>query len=217
MKTYHKNCRFVILISGRGSNMQKIIESCIAEKWPATICAVISNDPNSKGLEWAKSKGIDAISLNHKDFHSRELFDQFLIDNIDKYDPDYVLLAGFMRVLTKGFVDHYKDMLINIHPSLLPSFPGLNTHSRALEKGVLFHGCTIHFVNADLDDGPIIAQGCLPVLPRDNEESLSESVLGIEHKIYPLVVKWLSMGKISIDKSRKVSVEGESRFIFVQR
>ncbi|AGF46789.1 phosphoribosylglycinamide formyltransferase [Candidatus Kinetoplastibacterium desouzaii TCC079E] len=214
MKNHHKNCRFVILISGRGSNMQKIVESSIYGKWPATICAVISNDPSSLGLQWAKDRNIPTDSLDHKNYANRDLFDQALKKKIDEYFPDYVLLAGFMRILSKDFVDHYKHRLINIHPSLLPSFPGLNTHYKAIEKGVKIHGCTIHFVNSELDDGPIIIQGCLSVKSNDDSASLAERVLKIEHKIFPLVCKWLSLGKIVINQENKVEVKGENNLLF---
>jgi len=181
----------VILISGRGSNMRAIVETASVEQWPARIAAVISNRPDSAGLEWARSRGIATQVVNHKDFPSREAFDTALAEVIDGYRPDAVALAGFMRVLTEGFVNRYEGRLVNIHPSLLPAFPGLNTHRQALAEGVKEHGCTVHFVTAKLDHGPVIARAVVPVLPGDDEEALAARVLEQEHRIYPQALRWL--------------------------
>ncbi len=186
----------VILISGRGSNMQAIVEAASAEKWPVRIAAIISNRPDSTGLEWARSRGIATQVVNHRDFPSREAFDAALAAAIDSHKPDAVALAGFMRVLTEDFVTRYEGRLVNIHPSLLPAFPGLHTHRQALEYGVKLHGCTVHFVTARVDHGPIIAQAAVPVLESDDEPSLAARVLEQEHRIFPQALRWLLEGRL---------------------
>jgi phosphoribosylglycinamide formyltransferase-1 len=190
--------RIVILISGRGSNMESIVEACAAEGWPARIEAVISNRPDAQGLVFAADRGIATAVIDHKRFATREAFDEELARVIDGHAPDLVVLAGFMRILTTDFVKRYAGRLLNIHPSLLPVFPGLNTHLRALEAGCKLAGATVHFVTPDLDHGPIVIQAAVPVLADDTEESLSQRVLAREHVIYPLAVRWFVCGELDI-------------------
>lgn len=207
--------RFVILISGQGSNMQKIVETCLEEHCPADVLAVISNRAASTGLKWASERGITTRVVSHLDFSSRSAFDAALSAIIDQYSPDYVLLAGFMRVLTPEFVQHYAGKLVNIHPSLLPAFPGLHTHAQAIAKGVQAHGCTVHFVTPVLDHGPIIAQGVVPVLAEDTPEALAERVLALEHVVYPQVAIWLARGQVHLMPDQRVSVDTNQSRIFV--
>ena len=188
----------VILISGRGSNM----DAMLAARLPVRIAAVISNRPEAKGLETARQAGIAAIALDHRAYAGREAFDAALMVAIDAHAPDLVVLAGFMRILTPAFVAHYEGRLLNIHPSLLPAFPGLHTHQRALDAGVRIHGCTVHFVTADLDHGPIVVQAAVPVLPGDDEATLAARVLKEEHRIYPQAVRWFAEGRLSIEAGR---------------
>jgi len=178
----------VILISGRGSNMEALIAARDAGRLPVNIAAVISNRPEAQGLETALRAGITAHFIDHKAFAGREAFDAALAACIDGFAPDLVVLAGFMRILSDGFVRHYAGRLMNIHPSLLPSFPGLHTHQRALEAGCRFAGATVHIVTADLDHGPILAQAVVPVLPDDTPDTLAARVLTQEHLIYPQAV-----------------------------
>lgn len=187
----------VILISGRGSNMQAIIQAAQNEKWPVKIAAVISNRADASGLHHATAQGIPAIVVPHKDYATREAFDAALQSRIDEFAPDLVVLAGFMRVLTARFVAQYAGRMLNIHPSLLPSFIGLATHRQALAAGVKIHGATVHFVTADLDHGPIVAQATVPVLPDDTEETLAARVLEQEHLIYPQAVRSFIEGRLS--------------------
>jgi phosphoribosylglycinamide formyltransferase-1 len=179
--------KIVILISGRGSNMEAIVRARIPG---ATVAAVISNRPDAAGLAFAASHGISAQVVDHKAYPSREAFDAALAETIDAHQPDLVVLAGFMRVLTDGFVGRYNGRLLNIHPSLLPSFPGLHTHQRALEAGVRVAGTTVHFVTPALDCGPIVIQAVVPVLEGDDEAALAARVLVQEHRIYPQAVRW---------------------------
>jgi phosphoribosylglycinamide formyltransferase 1 len=188
----------VILISGRGSNMEAIVAAQTAERWPARIAAVISNKPEASGLAFAQSHGIPTAVVDHRAYPERDAFDAALQQTVDSFAPDLVVLAGFMRVLTDGFVDHYAQRMINVHPSLLPSFPGLKTHQRALEAGVKLHGATIHFVTAELDLGPILLQGVVPVKAGDDPETLRQRVLAIEHQIYPRAVRWFVEGRVSV-------------------
>lgn len=188
----------VILISGRGSNMQAIIQAAQNEKWPVKIAAVISNRADASGLHHATEQGIPAIVVPHKDYATREAFDAALQSRIDEFAPDLVVLAGFMRVLTARFVAQYAGRMLNIHPSLLPSFIGLATHRQALAAGVKIHGATVHFVTADLDHGPIVAQATVPVLPDDTEETLAARVLEQEHLIYPQAVRSFIEGRLSL-------------------
>ncbi len=190
--------KIVILISGRGSNMQAIVETSIAQQWPAQIAAVISNKADAAGLAFAASHGIPTAVVVSKEFSSREAFDSALQQKIDEFEPDLVVLAGFMRILTPAFVAHYAGRMLNIHPSLLPSFVGLHTHQQALDAGVKLHGATVHFVTAELDHGPIVAQAAVEVFNNDTEDSLSQRVLRHEHIIYPRAVRQFIEGKISV-------------------
>ncbi len=181
----------VILISGRGSNMEAIVRTSAAEGWPAKVAAVISNRADAAGLVFARANGIATAVVDHTGFVSRDAFDARLAEAIDAFSPDVVALAGFMRILTPGFVQRYDGRLVNIHPSLLPMFPGLHTHRRAIEAGCKVAGATVHFVTADLDHGPIIGQATVPVLPGDTEQSLAARVLEREHVLYPAALRWL--------------------------
>ncbi len=192
----------VILISGRGSNMEAMLAERAAGRLPVNIAAVISNRPDAKGLETAARAGITVRSLDHKAFAGREAFDEALAACIDEFAPDLVVLAGFMRILTPAFVTRYEGRLLNIHPSLLPSFPGLHTHQRALEEGVRIHGCTVHFVTAALDHGPVVVQAAVPVFDDDSEDSLADRVLRQEHRIYPQAVRWFAEGRLHLDGGR---------------
>lgn len=191
----------VILISGRGSNMEAIVHANEREKWPARVAAVISNKPDAAGLAFAASHGITTAVVNHRDYASREEFDAALAQCIDAYQPDVVVLAGFMRILTPGFVQRYQGRLVNIHPSLLPAFPGLHTHERALEAGCKLHGATVHLVTPELDHGPILAQAAVPVLTEDTPQTLAARVLTKEHLIYPRAVQWMVEDQLQIDAS----------------
>lgn len=191
--------QIVILISGRGSNMQAIVEARIAG---AQIAAVISNRPDAAGLAWAKAQGIATLALDHKQYGSREEFDAAMQAAIDAFQPDLVVLAGFMRILTPAFTRHYAGRMLNIHPSLLPAFPGLHTHQRAIEAGCKLAGCTVHFVTAELDHGPIAAQAAVPVLDNDTPDSLAARVVQEEHRIYPAVVAAFVAGKLHINGLR---------------
>jgi len=189
----------VILISGRGSNMEAIVRAQQAEAWPARIAAVISNKPDAKGLAFAASHGIPTAVVPNKEFPTREAFDAALQETIDRFNPDLVVLAGFMRILTAPFVEHYAGRMLNIHPSLLPLFPGLHTHRQALDAGVAEHGATVHFVTAELDHGPAVIQARIPVLPGDTEDSLAERLLAEEHVIYPQAVRLFIEDRLSIE------------------
>ena len=189
----------VILISGRGSNMEAVVRALDAEKWPARIAAVISNKADAKGLEFAQSRGIPTAVVPSKEFASRAEFDAALQETIDRYAPDLVVLAGFMRILTAPFVEHYAGRMLNIHPSLLPLFPGLHTHQQALDAGVLEHGATVHIVTAELDHGPAIAQARVPVLPGDTPDDLAARVLAEEHKLYPYAVRLFVEDRVVVE------------------
>jgi phosphoribosylglycinamide formyltransferase-1 len=206
--------RFVVLISGQGTNMQAIVNHCCSESLCADVVAVVSSRMNAPGIDWAVSQGIPTEIVVSADYSSRESFDEALAASIDKFAPDYVLLAGFMRVLTPGFVKHYQGRLINIHPSLLPAFPGLHTHQQALARGVRVHGCTVHFVTALLDHGPIIAQGVVAVADSDTPQSLAAKVLAVEHYVYGQVAEWLSKGLVSLTEDQRVNVSGVAQRIF---
>jgi phosphoribosylglycinamide formyltransferase-1 len=188
--------RIVVLISGRGSNMEALLAAGVP------VVAVIANRADAGGLAIARSSGIQTAVVEHRAYGSREAFDSALAEAIDAFRPDLVVLAGFMRVLTSAFVRRYANRLINIHPSLLPSFTGLETHRRALEAGVKLHGCTVHFVTDALDHGPIIAQAAVPVLPDDDEATLAARVLAQEHRILPAAVRWFLEGRLAIDGLR---------------
>jgi phosphoribosylglycinamide formyltransferase-1 len=200
--------RIVILISGRGSNMQAMLKVAALERWPAQIAAVISNQPTAAGLDVARAAGIATSAINHRDDPDREQFDAALAELIDQHSPDVIVLAGFMRILTPGFVNRYFGRLINIHPSLLPSFTGLHTHQRAIDAGVKVHGATVHFVTAELDHGPIIAQATVPVLDDDTEDTLAARVLEQEHRIYPQAVRDLISGALKLIDGRIVRSAG---------
>lgn len=206
----------VILISGRGSNMEAIVRSAQAEQWEsvlqARIAGVISNRPQAAGLAIARDLGVPTLALDHKIYATREAFDDALAQAIDAWQPDLVLLAGFMRVLTAGFVGRYAGRLMNIHPSLLPSFAGLDTHQRALDTGVKIHGSTVHFVTPDLDDGPIIIQAAVPVLAQDNASTLATRVLQQEHRIYPLAVRWFVEGQLQVEQGRVRQLQGQPQW-----
>lgn len=190
----------VILISGAGSNMRALAEAHL----PCRIAAVISNRPDAAGLQVARELGIETRVIDHKQFAERELFDAALASAIDDYQPDVILLAGFMRVLGDKFINRFNNLLINIHPSLLPVFTGLHTHQRALDAGVKIHGCTVHFVTAQLDHGPIIIQAAVPVLEDDDATTLAARVQAAEHRIYPQAVQWLLHGAVSLREGRCV-------------
>lgn len=189
----------IILISGRGSNMQAIVNAAIPD---ARIAAVLSNSATAAGLAWAVERGIATDSLNHKDFPSRLAFDQAMMERIDAYQPDLVVLAGFMRILTPEFCANYQNRLINIHPSILPAFTGLHTHERALEAGCRVAGCTIHFVTPELDCGPIISQGIVPILDGDTPDDIAARVLTIEHRLFPQAVADFVAGRLKIEGNR---------------
>lgn len=194
--------RIVILLSGRGSNMQAIVEACAAEGWPAEVAAVVSNKAEAAGLAWAAERGIATVVVDHRGHPDRAHYDAELIRVIDRFAPDLLVLAGFMRILSAGFVQHYEGRLLNVHPSLLPAFPGLHTHRRAIEQGCKLAGATVHFVTAELDHGPIVAQAAVPVLPDDDEDSLAARVLVQEHVIYPQAVRWFVEGQLELADGR---------------
>jgi phosphoribosylglycinamide formyltransferase-1 len=191
--------RTVILISGRGSNMEALIAARAAGALPVDIAAVISNRPDAAGLATAMAAGIAVRCIDHKAFAGRDAFDAGLAACIDGFAPDLVVLAGFMRILGDDFVRHYAGRLMNIHPSLLPAFPGLHTHRRALAEGVRIHGCTVHFVTPALDHGPVIIQAAVPVLDGDDEATLAARVLRQEHRIYPQAVRWFAEDRLHVD------------------
>ena len=205
--------RIVILLSGRGSNMRSIVERCAAEGWPARVVAVISNRPGAAGLDFAREHGVTTALVDHQAFDSREAFDAALGDAVDAQAPDLVVLTGFMRILGAGFVRRFEGRLINIHPSLLPAFPGLRTHRRAIEAGCKLAGATVHFVTTELDHGPIVIQAVAPVLAGDNEDSLAERVLAREHVIYPLAVRWFVTGQLRIERGVVTQTGGESQLL----
>ena len=188
--------KVVILISGRGTNLQALLKAAL----PCDIAAVISNRADAKGLDIAKSHGIPTAVIEHRDYPDRGSFDAALARVIDAYAPDIVALAGFMRILSAGFVSRYHGRLINIHPSLLPAYTGLDTHARALQDGVKIHGCTVHFVTHDLDHGPIIIQAAVPVLRGDTEQTLAARVLHEEHRIYAQAIRWLCKDKVALNE-----------------
>ncbi len=195
----------VILISGRGSNMEAIVHACAQEKWGARIAAVVSNKASAGGLAFAASHGIATEVVNHKQFDSREAFDTELARVIDQHQPDLVVLAGFMRILTEGFVRHYEGRLLNIHPSLLPAFPGLHTHERAIEAGCKLAGATVHLVTPELDHGPIVIQAAVPVRADDTGDALAARVLRQEHQIYPRAVRWFVEDRLTVSADGRVS------------
>ncbi len=192
----------VSLISGRGSNFEAIYKAAKAKSWDVRFTGLIANQPEAKGLEFAKSVGIPTAVIDHRSYPSREAFDEALIEQIDAFGADLVVLAGFMRILTPRFIRHYEGRMMNIHPSLLPRFPGLHTHERALEAGDRVHGATVHFVSAGVDEGPIICQSEVPVLPTDTPSELAARVLKTEHQIYPLAIEWFIEGRLHMAGNR---------------
>lgn len=205
--------RIVILISDRGSNMQAIVQRCAEEGWPARVAAVIANRPDASGLGFASAQGIATAVVDHREFATRDAFDDALAAAIDAHAPDLVLLAGFMRILGTVFVQHYAGRLLNIHPSLLPAFPGLATHRRAIEAGATQAGATVHFVTPALDHGPIVLQAAVPVLPGDDEVDLAARVLAREHEIYPLAVRWFVQDELRLDNGTVSHVRGASQLL----
>jgi len=184
------------------------MEALLKAGLPATIAAVISNDPRAKGLITAHQADVATAVVDHTKFADRAAFDAALAAEIDRHTPDLVVLAGFMRVLTDDFVNRYSGRMMNIHPSLLPSFPGLHTHRRALEAGVRIHGCTVHFVTPSLDSGPIVIQAAVPVLMDDNEDTLAARVLAQEHRVYPQAVRWFCDGRLAVNADGQVKISG---------
>ncbi len=194
-------CDVVVLISGNGSNLQALIDSQGADN-PLRIRAVVSNRAEAYGLQRAAQAGIETRVLDHKAFTSRDAFDAALIETIDAFSPQLVVLAGFMRILTSAFVEHYHGRLLNIHPSLLPRHKGLDTHRRAVEAGDSEHGCSVHFVTAELDGGPVAVQAAIPIDPAEPIEALTERVHAQEHRIYPLAVRWFAEGRLRLQDDR---------------
>lgn len=192
------SCDVVVLLSGTGSNLQALIDSTRTGPSPVRIRAVISNRADAYGLQRARDAGIDTAVLDHKAFDGREAFDTALVELIDGFDPQLVVLAGFMRILSAGFVRHYQGRLLNIHPSLLPKYKGLHTHQRALEAGDAEHGCSVHFVTEELDGGPLVVQAVIPVVSDDTPQSLAHRVHSQEHLIYPLAVRWFAEGRLRL-------------------
>lgn len=196
MSESNRKIRLVVLISGRGSNLQAILDGATGGTLPAEIRAVISNRPDAYGLERARQAGVPAAIVDHKAFPDRPTFEVALRERIDAEQPDLVILAGFMRILSPEFVEHYQGRLLNIHPSLLPKYRGLHTHERALATGDREHGASVHFVIPELDSGPVIVQARVPVLPDDDPDTLAARVLAQEHRIYPLAIRWFAEGRV---------------------
>ena len=197
-------CRVVVLLSGRGSNFRAIAEAGL----PVEIVAVISNRPQAAGLAWARERGLPAVALDHTEYVEREMFDTKLADEIKRHQPDLVVLDGYMRILSPAFIARFENRLLNIHPSLLPAFPGLKTHERALAEGVKIHGCTVHFVTAQLDHGPIVIQAAVPVRADDTPDTLAARVLAQEHRIYPQAVRWFAEGRL-VNKCGQVNLKDD--------
>ena len=200
--------RLAVLISGTGSNLQAILDAIDAGELPARVSLVLSNKAGAAGLARAERAGVPAQAIDHRGFPDRASFDQAMIERIDAHGADTVVLAGFMRILSPGFVHHYQGRLINIHPSLLPKYPGLNTHARALEAGDREHGCSLHFVTDELDGGPLIAQARFPVAANDTAETLSEKVQAREHRLYPQVLRWRAQQRLQMT-DQGVELDGE--------
>jgi phosphoribosylglycinamide formyltransferase 1 len=206
--------KIVILISGRGTNMEAVVRACARDGWPSRVAAVISNRPDAAGLAFAAANGIASSVVDHREFATREAFDTALARIIDGFEPDLIVLAGFMRVLTDGFVEHYAGRMMNIHPSLLPCFPGLKTHQQALDAGVRVHGASVHFVTPTLDHGPIVVQAAVPIMAGDDPAALALRVLVVEHIIYPRAVRWFVEGRLAIDGERVVLTPPEPQWLF---
>ncbi len=193
--------------------MQAVVERCAVEGWPAQVAAVVSNRPDAGGIAWAAERGIATAVVDHRGFDGREAFDAELARVIDGFQPDLLLLAGFMRILSGGFVGHYAGRMLNVHPSLLPAFAGLHTHRRAIAQGCKLAGATVHFVTPELDHGPIVAQAVVPVLPGDDEQTLSERVLQQEHRLYPLAARWFVEGKLQVQDGVVRQLDGASQLL----
>ena len=206
----HPPLSVVVLISGSGTNLQAIIDRA-QQDLPIAISAVISNRPGAGGLQRAADAGIETRVLDHTSYPDRESYDQALTELIDSFQPGLVVLAGFMRILSPGFVRHYRGRLLNIHPSLLPSYRGLHTHQRALDAGDKLHGVTVHFVTEELDGGPLVVQAQVPVEPGDDADKLAARVLQKEHKLYPLAIRWFAERRLKLDEEGHVSLDGEQR------
>ncbi len=204
----------VILISGKGSNLKVILEAQLEHGWNAKVTRVFCNRVGAEGIAIAESFGVPVTTLNHQDFGTRDEFDQCLLSKIQDEQPDLVVLAGFMRILSQEFVDYFAGKLINIHPSLLPSFPGLKTHEAALKAGVKWHGATVHFVTSELDVGPIVAQGVVPVHNCDNPDLLSARVQAIEHIIYPIAIEWFLKDQIFLQDGIVSVIPPQSQFFY---
>jgi phosphoribosylglycinamide formyltransferase-1 len=208
--------RVGILISGRGSNMEALIRAAADQDYPAEIATVISNRPHAAGLKTAQARGIDAVCIDHKTCAGREAFEARLEEQLKSKGVDLIACAGFMRIFSDAFVMRRQGRMVNIHPSLLPSYPGLDTHARALADGAKLHGCTVHFVSSAVDAGPIIAQSALPVLPDDTADELARRVLRLEHELYPMVLAWLAAGEVSLKDGRVVyrfAVKDQARLL----
>ena len=203
----------VIFISGRGSNMEAIVRACASEGWNARIAAVVSNRADAAGLSFAEGRGIATAVVDHKRFDGRDAFDAELARVVEGFAPDVLVLAGFMRILTPGFVKRFEGRILNVHPSLLPAFTGLHTHRRAIEAGCKVAGATVHVVTAELDHGPIVIQAVVPVLPGDTEATLSARVLAREHVIYPRAVRWMVEGLLRVEGGVVVHTGGESQLL----
>jgi phosphoribosylglycinamide formyltransferase-1 len=199
----------VVLISGRGSNLDAILDAIDAGELPVEVRAVISNRPDARGLQRPALQGIRTIVIDHACHRDREAFDQALQATIDSFEPELLVLAGFMRILTPGFVEHYRGRMLNVHPSLLPDFPGLHTHRRALEAGRKEHGASIHFVTEETDGGPVVLQARVPVHADDTADSLAARVLEQEHRIFPLAIRWFAERRLSLDAAGRVLFDGE--------
>ena len=208
-QTFSAKKKAVVLISGSGSNLQAFIDHVNSGDLDLDIALVLSNVPTAFGLQRAKDAGIHSTYINHKDFENRLAFDQAMMERIDSVEPDIVILAGFMRILTSEFVNHYANRLINIHPSLLPKFTGVNTHQRAIDAREQWHGASIHFVIPELDAGPVILQGRLELRADDTPETLQQRIHKIEHQLYPLAVKWFCENRLGIENG-KVLLDGET-------
>ena len=198
----------VVLISGSGSNLQAIMDACAGGQIAGQVVGVLSNRADAFGLVRAAGAGIATAVIAHRDYENREAFDAAMQQQIDAWQPDVVVLAGFMRILTSGFVRHYEGRLLNIHPSLLPHYKGLHTHRRVLAAGDRLHGCSVHYVNAELDGGPAIVQGVVTVHPRDDEQTLTEKVHKVEHRLYPLVLSWMASGRLVYREGKPV-IDGD--------
>ena len=205
--------RIVILVSGRGSNLSALLKACTDEAWPATVAAVISNRPGAPALALAAAHGVPTAVVDHTAHADRAAFDAALAQCIDRFAPDWLVLAGFMRILTDGFVQRYAGRMVNIHPSLLPAFTGLHTHRRALEAGCKLAGATVHFVTPTLDHGPVIAQAAVPVHAGDDEASLAARVLAAEHRLYPMALRWCVEGRLRLDRGVVTHTDGEPQWL----